>query len=254
MALASITNTDGSLFRQGTYNLTVVKTEELRQFDPMAPIIVDNLDGDGVASIGAFANVGTGELRDLPGNPCIQLAGGNTSVLGDLSVTGTINGYQKQITYGSASSSITTIQTGGVASTPTTIPFDTVEITSGIPFDFVTNPTHIPVSETGDYKFSWSIQLDKVGGGVAVCDIWLRVNGVDVPRSGGQVVVNGTNGETLPFVEYILPLTAGQYIEVCFASVDPTMAVTSFPAKVTPADPFDAPAIPSIIANIYRLS
>lgn len=91
MALSSITNADGSLFRQGTYNLTVVKTEELRQFDPMAPIIVDNLDGDGVASIGAFANVGTGELRDLPGNPCIQLAGGNTTILGDLSITGTVS-------------------------------------------------------------------------------------------------------------------------------------------------------------------
>jgi hypothetical protein len=169
-------------------------------------------------------------------------------VSNNLTVLGTISGYQKEILYGTASSSITTLQSA--PNTPTTIPFNTVEITNGIPFDFSANPTRIPVAVSGDYKFSWSIQLDKIGGGVSQCDIWLRINGVNVPRSGGQITVQGANGEALPFIEYILSLTAGQYIEVVFASSDSTMAITSFPAITSP---FIRPAIPSIIATIYKL-
>jgi hypothetical protein len=38
-----------------------------------------------------------------------------------------------------------------------------------------------------------------------------------------------------------------------FASGDATMAATAFPAWVTPGDPYDRPAIPSIILNVKSM-
>jgi hypothetical protein len=50
----------------------------------IAPIITGNLDGDGTASIGGYLNVGTSTLRDLPGNICMNLFGGQCQVVNNL--------------------------------------------------------------------------------------------------------------------------------------------------------------------------
>jgi hypothetical protein len=133
------------------------------------------------------------------------------------------------------------------ANTPTIIPYDTIEASRGITF---TNNSRVVAPVKGFYEFNYSIQLDKSGGGNSVCDIWLRKNGQDIPRSAGQVVVAGNNGETLPFVNYFLELDANDYIEVVFASADVTMAATYFAAKTSP---FVCPAIPAIITTIKYL-
>lgn len=162
-----------------------------------------------------------------------------------------LSDYTRTTNYTFASLTSTTTQLQPSASTPTTISFDTIEISSNFVFDLSNYPTRVPITTTGIYKFSYSIQLDKAGGGVSVCDIWIRIDGNDLSNSCSQMVVNGTNGETLPFVEYVLQLNAGQYIEVCFASTDSTMGVTYFPAQ---SSPYVRPSIPSIIFNIYKLA
>lgn len=136
------------------------------------------------------------------------------------------------------------------ANTPTVIPYDTIEASRGITY---TNSSQIVIPTKGFYELNWSIQLDKSGGGTSACDIWLRKNGVDIPRSAGQVVVVAQNGETLPFVNYFLYLEAGDHIQVVFASADATMAATYFPAWSTPTNPYTRPAIPAIITTIKYL-
>lgn len=153
------------------------------------------------------------------------------------------------LAYGSFSSSQTQLQTGGVANTPTVITYNTVEIASGVAL-VPGSPSQIRVSNTGVYKFLYSIQLDKSGGGNSVCDIWIRKNGQNVPRSAGQVVVAGQNGETLPCVEYLISLNANDFVEVVFSSSDATMGVTAFPANLV----VGIPAIPSIITNIIQIA
>lgn len=147
--------------------------------------------------------------------------------------------------FGSFSLNTTKVVTA--ANTPTVIPYDTVEASRGIT---VQNTSNIVAPVKGFYEFNWSIQLDKAGSGNSVCDIWLRKNGQDIPRSAGQVVVAGNNGETLPFVNYILELNANDRVQVVFASPDVTMAATFFAAKVSP---FVCPAIPSIIVTMKYL-
>jgi hypothetical protein len=153
------------------------------------------------------------------------------------------------LAYGSFSSSQTQRQTGNVANTPTVITYNTVEIVKDIAL-VPGSPSQIRVSNTGVYKLLYSIQLDKTGGGNSTCDIWIRKNGNNVPRSAGQVVVAGQNGETLPCVEYLLQLNANDFVEVVFSSPDSTMGVTAFPENVV----VGIPAIPSIITNIIQIA
>lgn len=151
--------------------------------------------------------------------------------------------------YGSFGSSQTQLQTGNVANTPTPVTHNETFVSNGVSYD-IANPSRLVVSATGVYKVAFSIQFDKSGGGNSIAEVWLRVNGNNVPNSASRCVVAGQTGETFPYVEFYVPLNAGQYVECVFTSPDATMAVTAFPASVAPV----IPAVPSIISNIQRIS
>ena len=111
--------------------------------------------------------------------------------------------------------------------------------------------TQLTVAAAGKYAFNISPQLLKTaGGGSGLVTFWLRKNGVDVPDSASFVDITN-NEHMLPFVEIILDMAAGQYVEW---AVNSTVAncrleheVESFaPAVVRPAGP-------SIIAGVKRL-
>jgi hypothetical protein len=182
---------------------------------------------------------------------------GNTQVRGDLTVTGTeyvstISNLKfvntKDIYTFGEFLTLSTI-TIAAANTPTVIPFDTNTV--GNEVSLVSGA--IEVSQSGLYEFKVSIQFDKTGGGVDVVDFWVRVNGNDVANTASQVVVNGTQGETLGTCFYYLSLNASDKVEIVFASGDATMEAAYFPAWVTPGDPYDRPAVPAVIANIKLL-
>jgi hypothetical protein len=78
--------------------------------------------------------------------------------------------------------------------------------------------------------------------------MWLKVNGTNVPNSNSRGIITGPNDAKIVSVEFILPLTAGQYVEVWFASTDITSAATAY---VTAAP---SPANPSIIFTINRIA
>lgn len=151
--------------------------------------------------------------------------------------------FNQVLAYGSFCS--TTSQTVSGSNAPTALSYNTTEIAN------LTNfvGSRIYVQSTGIYRFAYSIQLDKSGGGTAPCEIYIAVNGTPVPRSTGRIVVAGQNGETLPYCDYILPLNAGQYLEVYIVSADATMTATYFPAVVG-----QYPEIPSIISNIQQIA
>jgi len=151
--------------------------------------------------------------------------------------------WSQTLAYGSFCS--TQSQTVLGASTPTAITYNTTEIAQ------YTNylGSRIYVQRSGVYRFTYSIQLDKSGGGNSPCEIYIAINGTPVPRSGSQVRVEGQTGETFPMCEFIIQLTAGQYVEVFFNSSDATMTAQHFPEVVG-----QYPEIPSIIANIQQIA
>ena len=175
----------------------------------------------------------------------------NSASTMDISGISTLN-TRKVFQNGCFISTTTQTQTGGVANTPTAISFTAATVSNGISLPS-TPGTLIRVSQDGTYELIFSIQFDKSGGGTSPVDVWVRVNGNDEPDSASQVVVAGTNGETIMTINTMLVLGAGDDIEIVFASSDATMAVTTFPAWTTPGDPYDRPRIPGIIVTIKSL-
>lgn len=115
----------------------------------------------------------------------------------------------------------------------------------------------ITVQYTGVYEVIPSIQFKRLsGGGATNCDVWLRVNGTDVPDSAIQVVCpqGTTNNEAFCCFAILLSLNAGDNFEVVFATTDYVHTVAeTFPALTTPPDPYPRPAIPSIITTVKQI-
>lgn len=160
----------------------------------------------------------------------------------DLSGCRTINGRPVFIN-GQFISTTSQTQTGGVANTPTPILFTASGPANGISIG--SPASELVVSQTGQYQFIYSAQVDKSGGGTDLVFIWLRKNGTDIPETCTQFSLVGPAGEVGPCVPYILTLTAGDAVEVVFASPDATMTILAVPASTSP---YVRPAIPGMIA------
>lgn len=210
---------------------------------------VNNITGNAVTNTFAISNVAT-----ITGKSFLGMTLNNTAVISNaanaMAINGlnTINGRPVFIN-GSFSDFTNQTQTGGASNTPTPITFDTTNFANGISLGSPTS--RIVVSKTGLYQFQFSAQLDKTGGGTSDMVIWLRRNGTDISGTGTQIVVAGTNGETVMTVPFFLDLSANDYIETVFASGDATMQISTFPAQTSP---YPRPAVPSIIANMNLLS
>jgi hypothetical protein len=211
-----------------------------------APLTIQNIAAGGVVIQGVKTLQGlASSFANLTNIATIS----NSANTMDISGVRSINGRTTWIT-GQFSDTTSQLQGGtGVASTPTAITYNSADVTNGIDL-VIGSPSQIRVSKTGLYQVQFSIQFDKTGGGTSQVDVWLRVNGTDVPDSASQVVVAGTNGETVLTVPQFLTLNALDRIEVVFASTDATMEVASFPAITSP---YIRPAIPSIITTVQLL-
>ena len=112
--------------------------------------------------------------------------------------------------------------------------------------------SRIYVAESGIYNLQFSAQLDKTGGGAATdIYIWVRQNGIDEPYTAGKVVVQGANTELIAAWNYVLLLSANDYVEIVWASSDTTAIIRAvLPATGPPA----IPGIPSVIATICWVS
>ena len=174
-------------------------------------------------------------------------AGGGVVLDGLTSINTRTNIFQNGIFY----STTTQTQTGGVASTPTAITYNNAPITNGVTLVGALPSSQIQVSKAGLYEFIFSIQWDKSGGGTSQAEAWFRKNGANIADSATQIVVAGTNGETVMTVPLILSLVANDIIEIVFASTDATIAVTAFPAQTAP--PYTRPSVPSIITTVKSL-
>ena len=213
-----------------------------------APLTIQNTAAGGVVIQGVKTFQGlASSFANLTNIATIS----NSANTMDISGVRSINGRTTWIT-GAFSSTVTQTQTGGLSNTPTAITYNSSDVTNGVSL-VVGSPAQIQVSKTGLYQIQFSIQFDKTGGGTSSVDVWLRKNGNNVPASATQIVVAGTNGETVMTVPFMLNLNANDTIEVVFASGDATMAVTSFPAQTFPADPYARPAVPSIITTVQLL-
>lgn len=134
------------------------------------------------------------------------------------------------------------------------VQYNTVELSNGV--TVVNNgsgkPTRLTVSASGIYAFDISPQLVHSGGGTETITFWARIDGTNVPRSASSLEMGNNNNRTLPFLQLDLQMSAGQYLEWMFTSTTGTnINLEAFGAA---AGPPAIPAIPSVIANVKRIS
>jgi hypothetical protein len=107
----------------------------------------------------------------------------------------------------------------------------------------------------GTYNFQWSGQFSNLANASETAYVWLRINGVDVAGSTGQVGLLARKSAGVPNNmivgwNYYLNLNAGDYVELWWLVSDTNVSLKSFPASTTPA----YPATASLIATIGFVS
>jgi hemoglobin-like flavoprotein len=136
----------------------------------------------------------------------------------------------------------TTTQTAAAINTAYPLTFNSTNLSNGV---YVGSPTsRIYVAQNGVYNMQFSAQLDNTSGGNHLIFIWLRINGVNVANSAGQVRLKGTDDELVTSWNYVEQLKAGDYFELVW-SVDNTSVQILAQAAAAPV-----PAIPSIILTV----
>jgi len=147
--------------------------------------------------------------------------------------------------YGAFSSDVTQ----PISNSPVVVSYNTTEDSNGVS---VVAGTRLTVTESGVYSLTISPQLAHGGGGIETILFWLRINGANVVNSTSSFEIGNNLNRTLPFMEIVTPMNAGQYAEWVFMS---QAAATNLRLEYFPAVPGPSgyPAIPSVIANVKRI-
>ena len=106
--------------------------------------------------------------------------------------------------------------------------------------------SRLTVSAAGVYAFTISPQLQHFGGGGAeLINFYAVTNGGTVPNSASYTDLANNNRATLPYLELLLPMAAGDWVQWWMAG----SPGTSIRVNARPAAP-PIPAAPSVIAGV----
>ncbi len=103
------------------------------------------------------------------------------------------------------------------------------------------------VDEAGEYSVTYSMHMASTSASTVRMWFWVRINGTDIPKSAMENTLH-QNGSTLVVTKSaILQLSAGDYIEVMWATNN-----TNGYLEAVAATAF-APATPSATISMVRL-
>jgi len=140
----------------------------------------------------------------------------------------------------------TTTQTRTAINTAQAITFDTNTLQNQIVKN-TGDTSKFYVDVSGYYNIQFSAQISKASGGSAHIWIWPRIDGVDVPDSSSKVSVQGTTAEAVPAWNFVLPMNAGSYFQLMWATDHDVLLLAE------PAAAF-CPSIPSVILTMTFVS
>lgn len=138
-----------------------------------------------------------------------------------------------------------TDQTAPSAGTTAVVVFDTTEESNGV---YLSNTTRINVRNAGIYNFQYSLQLQNSTNDGQYADIWFRVNGTDVVRSGSRFGMparksTGDPSHLIGSMNFFIDLAANDYVELAGAVSDVGVTLEHFPADTG----IPRPSIPAAI-------
>ena len=125
--------------------------------------------------------------------------------------------------------------------TPYPVVFGTTDIARGFHVDGEDPPDYSKVyaEDSGYYKFDATLSLTSTNSSSKSFYVWIRRNGVDVPRSAKRQSISGNGTYALLQYTYSVSLDAGDYIQIMYASSDTMVSINAPDATAF------CPAIPS---------
>lgn len=121
-------------------------------------------------------------------------------------------------------------------------------VSNGVSID-PTDQTKIVHATAGIYNIQFSIQMLTYDNTIDNVTVWFRQNGVDIPYSAGVATVpaihGGNPGTAIISWNLVIPLNAGDYIQLIFASNTGNTVAATYPPGTAPVHP----ASPSIIVT-----
>lgn len=169
--------------------------------------------------------------------------------------TKTATTFDGTITRGVYGSTKTAHTAGVYVSEAQAVPSATTELGIALTVTDVSNQivisptynTRVVHEVAGYYNIQFSAQLLSYDGTIDDVSFWFRQNGVDVANSTGYETVPGTHGgiagAAIVSWNIVLPLNAGDYIELMMASRTGNTVCSTYPPNTAPV----RPSSPSII-------
>jgi len=147
-----------------------------------------------------------------------------------------------------AGASVSEAQTLASATVAAPLTLLQTTVSNGVSID-PTDQTKIVHATAGIYNIQFSIQMLTFDNTIDNVTIWFRQNGADIPYSAGVATVpaihGGNPGTAIISWNLVLPLNAGDYIQLIFASTTGNTVAATYPPGTTPV----RPASPSIIVT-----
>jgi len=140
----------------------------------------------------------------------------------------------------------TTDQTAAATNTGYAVAFENTYLANGIEINGGSS-TQVTVSADGVYNFQITLQTAHTNSSAVQIWTWISKNGTPVTYGGQQQTIVGNANQPV-FWNFSIDLTAGQYIEMYWATADLALSLDS----TAPTSPH--PGIPSAIVAVSFVS
>ena len=144
-----------------------------------------------------------------------------------------------------------TTQTVAAINTNYEITLSNTDLSSGISLGSPTS--RIVFDNSGIYNITFSIQLINESSQIQDANIFLRKNGTNLTQSNSHLSMlekhGSKNGGAIVTVNFLLSLTANDYIELVWNTTSTNVKIETIPLIVTPS----TPATPSVIITIQQI-
>ena len=137
-------------------------------------------------------------------------------------------------------------QTAALANTGYPVEFENTYIGNGISIGG-TDDTRITATDDGVYNFQVTLQLEHNNASAATLWTWINKNGTDQPYGGQKNTIKG-NDDIAVHWNFSIDLTAGQYIEMYWATDDTQLNLH------TEAATAPHPGLPSTVVAVSFVS
>jgi hypothetical protein len=126
-----------------------------------------------------------------------------------------------------------TTQTNPVVNTTNLISFSNTTLNNEI----TVSGTDITFNKTGVYTITYEVQAEITTGGGSDIDIWVEVDGVNLPNSNSITTIAGGGNRTIINRSFLVQLTAGQVVRVVWSSPIANMRLTAVGTQAGPTRP-----------------